>query len=125
VIEAGMTGGGGRPPPIMPWHQVPGGLLLAVRLTPRAARSEIAAVTTADGTRPLLHIRLAAPPVDGAANLALVDLLARALSLRKRDVRIRSGQSARCKMIELDGDAAALAERLAAITDRTTSPADQ
>ena len=90
------------------------GVRLAVRLTPRAARNGVGAIVhDADGTA-LLHLRIAAPPVDGAANAALVDYLAAALRLRKSDVAILSGLRGRVKLVELAGDADALLERFAA-----------
>ncbi|MCA1952881.1 MAG: DUF167 family protein, partial [Hyphomicrobiales bacterium] len=58
---------------------------------------------------------VAAPPEEGRANAALVALLAEALGLPRRAVTIRSGQQARVKLIQAEGDAEALAERLAAL----------
>jgi uncharacterized protein (TIGR00251 family) len=60
-----------------------------------------------------LKVRLTTPPVDGAANAALIDLLADALSLPRRAVRIVSGQTSRTKVVEIDGIAPATVERLA------------
>jgi uncharacterized protein (TIGR00251 family) len=70
------------------------GVVLTVRVQPRAARSEI--VDVRDG---LIRIRLAAAPVDGAANAALLELLAEALSVRKRDVTLISGDTSRSKRV--------------------------
>jgi uncharacterized protein (TIGR00251 family) len=90
------------------------GVLLAVRLTPRAGRDSVGGiVTNADG-RPALSLRLAAPPVDGAANAALIAFLAKALKLRKADIEIRSGETARLKILRLSGDSAAIISRLRA-----------
>lgn len=50
-----------------------------------------------------LHIRLAAPPVDNAANEALVALIAERLHIARRNVRIVTGASSRRKMVEIDG----------------------
>jgi uncharacterized protein (TIGR00251 family) len=85
---------------------------LAVRLTPRAGRDGLDGVgTDADG-RPVLRVRLAAPPVDGAANEALIAFLAGLLDLRKKDVAIRSGHAARTKIVELTGTPDMLLARL-------------
>ena len=65
----------------------------AVRLTPRADRDEIDGV--GDG---VLRVRVSAPPVDGAANAALVRLLASELKVPKGSIRIVSGESSRSKM---------------------------
>ena len=82
---------------------------ITVRLTPRASRDEI--VGLRDG---VLHVRVTAPPVDGAANEALLRLVAKALGVPPRDLRIASGATSRTKVVDVVGlDAAAVAERLA------------
>lgn len=90
------------------------GVRVAVRLTPRAGRSGLDGTETGpDGGRCALRLRVAAPPVDGAANAALVDLVARSLRLRKSDIAIVSGERGRSKLLELSGDPAALLAELA------------
>lgn len=84
-----------------------GGVRFPVRVQPRASRSEFAG--THDGA---VKVRLQAPPVDGAANEALVDFLAHALGVPRRMVRIVSGMSSRSKVVEVDGVEAAAVERL-------------
>lgn len=92
------------------------GIRLAVRLTPRASRDGLDGVgADADG-RPFLRIRLTAPPVEGAANLALIDFLAGILSVRKKDIVIRSGETGRLKILEIAGKPDALAARLESLT---------
>src|SRR6266542_3080333 len=71
---------------------------LSVRVQPRASRNEIAGM---HGTA--LRIRLTAPPVDGAANDALISYLAGILGVARRSIRIVSGQSSRNKTLEIDG----------------------
>jgi len=71
----------------------------AVRLTPRGGRDAIDGVAD-DGS---LRARVAAAPVDGAANEALVRLIARELGARQTDVTIASGPTARRKVIEVGG----------------------
>jgi len=69
-------------------------------------------MSDADG-RPLLRVRVAAPPVEGEANAALVKLIAKILGLPRSAVRIASGETARIKVIEIDGlDEAAIRETL-------------
>lgn len=63
----------------------------------------------------MLAIRIAAPPLEGAANAALIDLLAAALKTRKRDVTIHSGETGRNKQVHIAGDSSVLIERLAAL----------
>ena len=89
------------------------GLRLAVRLTPRAARNGLDGVVPGPDGRPTLQLRVAAPPVEGAANAALVAYVAEALRMQKSDVAIVSGQRGRLKLLELTGNAAALLARLA------------
>jgi hypothetical protein len=89
------------------------GVRLAVRLTSRAARNALDGVAPGPDGRPALRLRVAAPPVDGAANAALVAYVAEALGMRKSDVAIVSGERGRLKLLELTGDAAALLARLA------------
>ncbi len=81
---------------------------LRVYVTPRASRSEIA------GEREgAIWVRLAAPPVDGAANAALVELLARRLGVAKSAVRLVSGAAGRTKRVQVAGmTALAARERL-------------
>ena len=71
---------------------------LAVRLSPRASRSEI---TGFEGDE--LRVRVTAPPVDGRANEALTGLLARRLWLARGDVRIVGGHASRLKVVAIDG----------------------
>ena len=86
-----------------------GGVRLRVRVQPRASRSEIAG---AHGEE--LRIRLQAPPVDGAANDALVRLLAEALGVPRSAVEIVSGLAGRSKTVVVRGIAVAdAAQRLA------------
>lgn len=88
-------------------RDVPGGVELELLIQPRASRTR--AVGEHDGR---LKIQLAAPPVDGEANAALVDFLARALGVRKADVMLLRGDAGRRKTVRVVGrsatDAAAL-----------------
>ena len=77
--------------------------VLAVRLTPRGGRDAVDGwASDADG-RPYLKVRVASPPVDGAANAALVAFLAKTLKLPRSAVRLAAGDTARVKRLELDG----------------------
>ena len=61
----------------------------------------------------MLKARVAAPPVEGEANAALVKLLAKALGVPRSGVRIASGETARVKILEIDGlDEAEVRRRL-------------
>jgi uncharacterized protein (TIGR00251 family) len=76
--------------------------LLAVRLTPRSRKDEIAGVVETGEGRFALAIRVAAPPVEGAANKALIALLARALGVPRSAVAIASGETSRLKMVRIE-----------------------
>jgi uncharacterized protein len=74
------------------------GCMLQVRVIPRASRSRV------DGERGgAILIRLAAPPVDGAANDALVAFLSDVLRVPRRDVTIVSGHTSRDKRVRIAG----------------------
>jgi uncharacterized protein len=75
---------------------------VAMRVVPRAGRSAFAGLR--DGT---ILVRLAAAPVDGAANEELIALIARTLRVPKRDVIIVAGERARTKRIRVAGMSAA------------------
>ncbi|HKQ10539.1 MAG TPA: DUF167 family protein [Rhizomicrobium sp.] len=95
-----------------PYTVAEGGVRLALRLTPRAARNGVDGVIADAEGRPLLKLRLVATPVDGAANEALIAFLAKTLSLRKADITIRSGETGRVKILHLAGDGAELLRKL-------------
>lgn len=66
-------------------------------IQPRAKRTEVAGRHGSD-----LKIRVAAPPVDQAANEALLAFVAQKLGLRQRDVRLVGGATGRRKVLEID-----------------------
>jgi uncharacterized protein (TIGR00251 family) len=75
-----------------------------VYVQPRASKTMIAGLH--DGA---IKIRLAAPPVDGAANAALVEFIAARLGVVRGRVRIAAGAASRRKVVEIDGVEAAAA----------------
>lgn len=85
------------------------GLIFAVKVVPRASRSEIAGEQ--DGT---LRVRIAAPPVDGAANRELTRLLARCFELSPSAVEIVSGANSKNKVVRISGAEAKQLEQLIA-----------
>jgi len=72
------------------------GVLLQLRVMPNARRTEVDGLH--DGA---LRVRLAAPPIDGRANEALVAWLAKALGVPKRDVEVLRGESSRRKQVAI------------------------
>jgi uncharacterized protein (TIGR00251 family) len=73
-------------------------LSFRVHVVSRASRTEI--VGEHDGA---LRVRVAAPPVDGAANEELIRTLARALGVRKNAIEITSGQTSKAKQVRVTG----------------------
>lgn len=80
---------------------------LSIHLQPRAARSRIVG-RHGDA----IKAQVQAPPVDGAANAALVELIADSFALPRRAVRLAQGQTSRTKVIEIDADPLACEIRL-------------
>jgi hypothetical protein len=79
-------------------RETPGGTLLSVKLQPRASKNEIG-TTLGDE----LRIKVTAPPVDAAANEALVKLLAGQLDCARNRVELIRGHKSRHKVIKLHG----------------------
>jgi hypothetical protein len=82
--------------------EVPGGCELSVLVQPRASRTKV--VGEHDGR---LKIALAAPPVDGEANAALVEFLSDELGVRKAEITFLDGETSRRKRLAVRGVAAA------------------
>ncbi len=80
---------------------------LLVRLTPRGGRDAVEGWASGPDGAPMLKARVAAPPADGAANAALITLMARALRRPKRDIRLVAGAASRLKTLEIEGLSAA------------------
>ena len=84
------------------------GIILTVKVVPRAAREGLAGVEAG-----ALKVRLNAPPVEGAANRALIKLLAKLLGVAKGRLSLVSGERSRNKKVEIQGlDLARARERL-------------
>ncbi|KKI20062.1 hypothetical protein XM50_06360 [Sphingomonas sp. Ag1] len=92
------------------WRPVPEGLAIAVRVTPRASKEVLAA-----GTDEHLAARVCAPPVDGAANEAVIALVAKTFGVPRSAVRLVAGETARIKRLLLSGDSDMLARRAASL----------
>jgi uncharacterized protein (TIGR00251 family) len=80
------------------YTEADGALTFAVRVVPRASRSEV--VGEHDGA---LRVRVAAPPVEGAANEELRRTLARALGVPARAVEITGGHTGKTKQVRVRG----------------------
>ena len=80
---------------------------IAVRVTPRAAANALSA-----GPGGVLNVRVTAPPADGAANDAVIALVAKALGVPPTTVRVERGARARQKSLSVPAGARAALERL-------------
>ena len=87
---------------------------VAVRLSPRARADRIEGVARlADGAA-VLKVSITAPPAEGRANEALLQLLAKQWHLPRRDLAIVRGAKSRSKLVHVAGDARSLLARFAA-----------
>jgi uncharacterized protein (TIGR00251 family) len=73
-----------------------GAVIFSVRVVPRASKSEITGEL--DGA---LKVRIASPPVDGAANAELIKLLAKTFGVSKSEVEILAGHASRTKQLKI------------------------
>lgn len=97
----------------LPFRTKPNGILLDIRLTPRAARDGF------DGLKAgRLQARVRAVPEDGRANAALVELVADEIGVAKSTVAVTAGKTARLKTVLIAGDPKVLEARIAAWAKR-------
>ena len=82
-------------------------LTFAVRVVPRASRSDVGGEF--DGA---LRVRITAPPVDGAANRELIRLLAKTFNLPQNAIEIIAGNNSKNKIVRIDGADVARLEQL-------------
>lgn len=87
------------------------GLVFKIQVVPRSARSEVVGEHNDS-----LRVRVAAPPVEGAANDEIIRLLAKAFKVPRRAVTILTGHNARFKQVSIAGVPAILIETLGALT---------
>lgn len=92
------------------WTLRDDGLQLAVRVTPRSSRDVFG-----PGTAEHFAARLAAPPVEGAANAALIALVAKTFGVSKRQVVLVAGDTGRLKRLHITGDVTPLAKIAASL----------
>lgn len=78
-------------------------LRLTIRITPKGGRDAVDGWATDDAGRPILKVRVSAAASDGAANAAVVALIAKSLKRPRSAVRIAAGETSRVKRLEIDG----------------------
>jgi uncharacterized protein len=99
-----------------PWTATADGLVITVRLTPKGGRDAIDGVERLADGRAVVRARVRAAPSDGAANTALLRLLADRLDVAPRDVTLMAGATGRIKRIRIAGDGTVLAAALGRLT---------
>jgi uncharacterized protein (TIGR00251 family) len=90
----------------MIFKETDGAVTFAVKVIPRASRTEIVGI---EGDA--VKVRLSAPPVEGRANVALVELLAKTLAVSPAQIDIVRGETARRKLVRVRGVVAEYVKR--------------
>jgi hypothetical protein len=98
-----------------PWSVTGDGILLTVRVTPKGGRDAIDGIATLADRACVLKLRVRAAASEGEANAAVLRLLADALGVPGRAVRLVAGGRGRVKRVAVTGDGAGLAAALARI----------
>ncbi|AYG67670.1 MULTISPECIES: DUF167 domain-containing protein [unclassified Rhizobium] len=100
-----------------PWQASSDHLRLSIRLTPNGGRDAIDGVETGSDGESYLKARVSAVPEKGKANKALIALLAKRLGIPKSSLSLISGDTARKKILRIEGEPEDLIERLCAVTE--------
>ena len=82
----------------MPIRDTEDGITISLRVQPRSPRTKVDGVH--DGA---IRLRVSAPPVEGAANAAIIDFLRKQLGVRKSDITIIQGETSRQKVVAVVG----------------------
>jgi len=110
--------GGGTGAALSPLGATPDGVRLRIRVQPRASVTEIVGLHGSE-----IRIRVATPPVNGAANEALVRFLAERLDVGRSAVTVTSGSGARSKTVLVSGLTLDQAARRLGLTPPSPEPA--
>ncbi len=89
---------------MLPIQDHPSGISFRIRVQPRSSRNQIVGKH-----EDALKLKITAPPIEGAANKACIDLLAKALDVPKSHLKITSGHASRSKKVFVECDPAAAA----------------
>src|ERR1700754_976477 len=99
-----------------PWRYSTEGVSVALRVTPRGGRDDIDGIETLANGPSVVKVRVRAIAEGGEANRAVTELLAKALSVSKSHVRLKSGATSRIKQVAVDGDPRQLGDALRVLT---------
>jgi uncharacterized protein (TIGR00251 family) len=100
----------------VPWRFSAQGIAVALRVTPRGGSDVIDGIEILADGRSVVKVRVRAIADGGAANRAVIELLAKALRVPKSHVRVLSGTTSRHKQVAVDGDPKQLGEAMTALT---------
>jgi uncharacterized protein len=100
-----------------PWVVSANGLIVTVRLTPKAGRDSIDGIVNLSNGRTVLKARVSAAPTDGEANGALTRLLAQTLRIAPSNITLIGGAASRVKRMLIKGDVAAVVAALEQIRE--------
>lgn len=93
-------------------------LRLSIRLTPNAGRDQVDGVEMNANDEVYLKVKVTAVPEKGKANKALIALLAKVIGVPKSSISVVSGDTARQKILRIDGDPEDVAEKIRALLSR-------
>ena len=82
----------------IPFSRVSDGIIIEVRVIPRSSKKEISGVVDN-----VVKVKLTAPPVDGAANEQLIEVLSKRFSVKKSGIMILKGESSKRKTVKITG----------------------
>lgn len=82
----------------IPFIKTKKGILLKIKVEPRSSKKCITGVIG-----DYIKVKLHAPPIEGAANEELIELIAEKLSIKKSSIKIISGQTSKNKILEIEG----------------------
>jgi hypothetical protein len=80
------------------------GLTFAIKVSPKAKKNCISDVVTDQNNQPILKIYTTAPPEDGKANKAIINLLSKIWGLRKNQIKIIVGANQKNKIVHIEGE---------------------
>jgi uncharacterized protein len=83
----------------IPFKKTKNGITIEVKVEPRSSQKGIAGVMENN----VLKIKLTSPPVEGAANEQLIEVIAEALKVKRAQVKVIRGQSSKRKVVEISG----------------------
>ncbi len=99
-----------------PYKRFEDHLRLAIRLTPNAGRDALEGLEENAEGEAYIRARVTSVPEKGKANKALITLIAKAIAVPKSSISIVSGETARQKILRIDGDPEDLERKLDALT---------